>query len=133
MEVRRHHLFYLVQIIVVFIISFMISDLFDENRLLSFAMKLLFLTLSSFLLLIVLYGNLGRFINFREHSRQIEFEEMLLTTSVIVTTFMLNDILYLFRLFSGDLSFLFTIVLGIPLVFFVTYKLSFLLSASISS
>lgn len=134
MKIEKHIIiFYLVQLIVIFTIDRAFSTENFGGIIVGFLVKTLLFSIISFLLIFLLLGHsimifLG--VNYQAN-RNIEFEEILLTSSVIVTTFLLKDMLKIFNLISKDFSFLLIIVLGIPITFLGVYFISLFIAKSL--
>jgi len=125
---RTLFLFCVAQIIVVFIIDKLITSIPFGDPISSYFTKLILLSIFSFLLLFVISGHL--LLYFSNHTnlpkkRVIEINEFLITSSAIVTTFLLKDLNAIFIILSKDLAWLLVIFLGIPVSLFLGYIINY--------
>ncbi|MFA5173895.1 MAG: hypothetical protein WC438_01815 [Candidatus Pacearchaeota archaeon] len=127
MKIEKHlFIFYISQIITILIIDKFLTNLPFGGLIGGFLIKLFFFSIVSLILLLAIYGNLALQIlgsNY-QFKRNLEFEDISLTSSAIVTTFLLSDLLLIFNLFPKDFSFILTLVIGIPITFFVIYQIN---------
>ena len=131
---RYLFIFYVSQIIVIFILDKFLSDL-DFGGLIGFIMKFGAFSIFSIILFIAIFAVLAtHFCGYNYYPKKnFEPEDLVLTSSVIVTTFLLNDLLSVFDLVSKDVTipFILTIVIGIPITFFIIYQITFLIAKSL--
>jgi hypothetical protein len=129
---KNFFIFYVAQIIVILIIDKFFPVISIGGVIGTFIAKAVYLSIFSFVLLFVIFAYLAS--RLWKHNdfqkRRIEFEDFLLTSSAIVTAFLLEDLLTIFRLFSNDpLSIILTAIIGIPVIFYGVYQLNFWISA----
>jgi len=129
-------LFYIIQIIVAFSVSSIFDTLgMEANTFLSFLIKIVLLSCFTFFLLFLSYGYLTMKICGHNYQakRQIEFEDLTLTSTAIVCAFVVPDLLSVLKtFFPEDSAFLLTIIVGIPLLFFGISKIVFWIATSIN-
>ena len=134
MEIEKHiKIFYITQIILSFILNYFISHI-NESVTLGFILKLFFLPLISFLLLFIIYAHLTIFICGYKFSakKNFELDDFILTSSAIVTTFLLNDIVTIIKsIISDDILFLFLFLAGIIIVFEIIHRITFFMAKSL--
>jgi hypothetical protein len=134
-KIEKHlFIFYISQIITIFIVNLFLSDL-NFGGLIGFLMKLITFSLFSLILFFAVFAFLAiKFCGVNYYTKKnIESEDLIFTSSAIVTAFLLNDLLNIFNSISKDatIPYILTIVVGIPIIFFVVYHINAFLGKSL--
>lgn len=126
-NIEKHHLiFYIITIIVYFLIEqFLINSLEIKPFLIGFVLKIFILTFVTIPLFFILYlEGVRNFIgnNYKTKNPISIDRDLLLTSSAIITTFLVDDLFILLDSITEN-SFLLTIVL-IPILYLGIYKIN---------